>query len=174
MTQIVGGLRARLVRESVYQMIHGSLDSLGWFDSGRDHASLTFDSEELDDFRKVPVNTAALADFDTTDTEQELGSNLSEARWIMFLDFFAENTAVGLHFIRDARDILLGKMASVGRTGPNFAVWDYSQATPSTLFHCQIEDVVVDRPEVFREDYQKAWYTVRFTVVDSYGDESDA
>jgi hypothetical protein len=173
MSGVVGGLRARLVRESLYRMIHTSLTSLDWFNTvNRKHLPVTFNSDPVKDVNSVPLNTAALTDFDSDDDESEMGSLMTEITWRFYVDIFAESEALGLHFARDVRDILQGRMASIGRTTPDFAVYDYQQATPPVLFYCQIEGVKVDRPENFTKPYDRFWYTVRFDIKDTYTDES--
>lgn len=171
MTVPVGGLRARLIRDSLYYMLYNAVDDLDWFDTNREHSPITFNPEPLTPSNEIPVNTCALADGDTRDVESEMGSLMQETRWIFYVDFYAENNALGLHFSRDIKDILQGRMPSIDRSRPDFVVSDYSQATPSALFYCQIENVATDRPDVISQPYQKFWFTVRFDVCDEYTNE---
>lgn len=171
MTVPVGGLRARLIRESLYQMIHGALDDLGWFDAGRQHSPVTFNADPIKDPSKIELNTSALADFDTNDDEAEIGSLMTEITWRFYVDMYAESEALGLHFVRDVKDLLQGRMASIGRTRPDFLVYDYTQATPPALFYCELLDVRVDRPPSMGQLHDRFWYMVRFDVFDTYTDE---
>lgn len=170
MTEVVGGLRARLIRESVYQMIYSSLDALNWFDPTRPHLPVSFESKSADTNVQILENTAALGDesmppgFDV-----ELGSRLTERRWTMYVDFFGQNDALSLHFIRDVEDILEGRITAVGRTRPQVDVYDYQQATPPILFTCDIENVMVDRAHGFLKPWLEHWYSCSFTVVDVMG-----
>lgn len=174
MTIYVGGLRKRLIRESLYRTINDSLDLLGWFDSGRYHSPITFTSEPVKDFQKVEVNTGALADLDHGELDDELGSLQAIHRWTMYFDFFGENDAVSLHIAGDVKDIMGGRMPSIGRSDPSLTVLDYTQATPPELFTVQVESIIIDRPTVFDRQFQAHWYTVRFDLVDYYGTEDDS
>lgn len=169
----VGGLRARLVHESIYRGIQDALDGLGWFDAGRNHADVQFLPAGVDDEETVPKNTAALTAFDVDETEEEMGSLLTENRWTYYVDFYAENEAIGTHFIGDIKDIVGGRMPSIGRDRPHFPVYDYTQATPTLLFYVEVEGVIVDRPSVYERPWHRTLRVCRFDIIDSYGTEDD-
>lgn len=172
MTNIVGGLRARLIRESLYQLLNDNLSSLGWFNSGRYHGAISFNSEPVSIQDEIPLNTLALSDDEMDDEFLEMGSNLSENSWTFYVDFYAESDALGLHLIRDIRDILGGRYgSSLSRDRSAFPVYDYRQATPSVAFYCDIENVFVDKALAFQKPWQKHWYSCQFQVIDSYADE---
>lgn len=168
MTQIVGGLRARLIRESLYQMINTALDDLGWFDAGRPHQPVTFEASSKNQQEQIAMNTAALGDDNSSGEDIELGSQLSEERWFMYVDFYAESDALGVHFARDLKDILEGRITAIGRDDPSFTVYDWRQATPVSLFVCQIEEVAVDKAHGFLKPWLEHWYSTSFVVVDTY------
>lgn len=168
MTDYVGGLRYRLIQESLYRMIYGALDELNWFDGQPGRENVRMVPEPLPLQVEIPLNTIALVDLDLVDDEDELGSDLSEVRWTFYVDFYAANKSVGIHLINDVRDILKGKMSSIGRTAPNLEVYDFSLATPVPVFFCEIEDVVVDKSDQAPQPWLKNWYTCRFELVDSY------
>lgn len=169
----VGGLRARLVHESIYRGIYDALDELGWFDTDRNHLPVQFLSTGVADEEKVAKNTAALTVFDVSELAEEMGSNLTENRWTYYVDFYAENEAIGTHFITDIKDIVGGRFPSISRDGPYFDVWDYTQATPTQIFTVQIEEVMTDRPSVYERPWQRYFRVCRFDVIDVYGDEND-
>lgn len=172
MTTIVGGLRARLIRESLFHKLDTALTSLGWFDPTRPHSPITFVQKKYNQSEPILINSIGLSDESTSDdAEVELGSNLSEDRWTMYVDFFAESDAIGLHLIRDVRDVLLGKMPSISCGDPSFDVFNYTQATPSIIFRCQIENIMIDRPDTFLHPWLEHWYACQFVVVDQYLDE---
>lgn len=171
MSQYVGGLRARLIRESVYREVRSALTALGWFDAGRRHLPIAFLDEAVPNREEVQLNTGALSDEAHNETEEELGSNLAEHRWTYYVDFFGESDALATHFIHDIRDILAGRFNSIGRTGPTIAVYDYSIATPVFLFNVGIEHILVDRAHNFPSARLAHWYAVRFEIVDNYADE---
>ena len=172
MPQPVGGLRKRLIRESLYQMLYESLALLGWFNGGRQHEPITFNSEPVNPEDSTPINTIALADENDIISEIELGSNFAEHTWTFYVDFFAERDSLGLHVSGDIQDILEGRINSIGRIDPIFSVYDISQATPPLLFTCQIDTVMRDKAVTWSKPHQKHWYSVRFDVLDHYGNET--
>lgn len=169
--QYVGGLRARVIRESVYQEVRRALTALGWFDSGRRHLPITFLDEAVPNREEVALNTAALSDEAHSEVEEELGSNLAEHRWTYYIDFYGESDALATHVAHDIRDILGGRFNSVGRTSPTIPVYDYSIATPDFLFYVGIENILVDRAHNFPSARLAHWYAIRFEIVDNYADE---
>lgn len=169
----VGGLRARLIKESIFQTVHDSLDALGWFDTGRKHTPITFSDTTVPDSDSVQKNTLVLNDWDASELEGEMGSLFTEFRSIYYLDFYAESDAIGVHMSQDLKDILAGRMSSIGRSSPTISVVDYTIATPAEIFVVQIENIFVDRPEVFTFQWQRHQRSVRFEVVDNYTDDSE-
>lgn len=175
MTVVVGGLRARLIRDSAFTMLRDSVDALGWRDAGRRHKPVLFRAEPVPWDEEVPLNTVAVSQTDVSGDEVELGSNLSEDRWTFYVDLYAEDESVGTHLAHDIRDILRGKIPSIGRNQPLLPVYNLAGETPEdVLFNCEIEDVLVDRANDFPKSWQRYWYVVRFIIVDYYGDENDS
>lgn len=169
---VVGGLRARLVRDSLYRTVEDGLRLLGWFDPARGHAPVNMRSTPVDDDEELPPNTLVLVDEDTAaPVEAELGSNLAEHAWAFVLDFYAEDPTLGLHLIRDVRDLLDGRMPSIGRGRASFEVRDWTQSPAPVLFRCEIEDVEVDRGRAGPARWQRHWFGCAFDVVDRYGDD---
>lgn len=169
MTNYTGGIRFRMIYDSLYHMIYDSMEELGWFDAHMSHSPVLFPYESVENSTEIPLNTLALSDSDMSDYEHELGSNMGEITWTMYVDFYAENKGIGLHVINDVRDVMQGRMPAAGRTHPILEVFDYSLATPTEIFYCEIEDVMVDKAIDFPEPYRKNWYTCRFQIVDHYG-----
>lgn len=166
---IRGGLRQRLIKDSLYNMVNDSLDNLGWYDPGRSHRPINFIARTVPPEEEIPLNTVVLSPGDLSEEEWEMGSMLAEHSWIFYVDIYAESDAIGSHFIGDIRDIMAGRHEDAGRTRPNFPVYDYRQATPPVEFYCDIEDVAIDRAVDFPRPWQKHWYVCRFLVVDYYG-----
>lgn len=173
MTQYVGGLRARLIQDSVYNMVHDCLEDLGWFDSGRQHQPVTMIPEALENDTEIKPNIIALDDDNINSIDSEMGSNLAEHQWDMVFDIYAEDNAVGKAIALDIRDILQGRFTSLGRVAPVVTVYDYTMATPSPIFKCDLENVSYDRVRSATKTWQKFWFVVFFTVVDEYGNDSD-
>lgn len=170
---VAGGLRARLIRDSVYRMVYDSLEALGWFDAGRQHQAINFTGTETDQHAEIPMNTLALVDEDQSGLDLELGSQLAEFSWTFYLDFYAEDDVIGKHLIYDVRDIIEGRLTAIGRSRPNCVVLDYTLATPTEIFTVDFENVVVDRAHDFPKPWQRHWYACRFTVVDTYTSDAD-
>lgn len=177
MSHFVGGIRTRMIRENFQNMIHDSLDALHWFDANRQHDPLQVLSGDqiLENERdQIPIkpNIVAVQLGDAIDTEAELGSVLTNKDAIYFIDVYAENEAVGLHLGGDIVDILLGKFNSIGRDGPELQVMDLTQDPPVEAFWCEIEDVSMDRVQVYRREYERFYWMISCRVLDSYyGDE---
>lgn len=171
MTDVVGGLRARLIRQSLYEYILNGLDALGWFDPTRPHLRVVFESKGQNTEDEIAFNTSALSDENDRESGWELGSNLTENTWQFYVDFFAESDALGLHFIQDVRDLLRGRFTSIGYGSESFDVYDYRQATPPVIFRCDIENVDVDKAHGFLKPWLQHWYECAFDVVDNYADE---
>lgn len=174
MTAYVGGLRARLIRESVYRTLYSSLDALGWFDDVPNRLPVTFEPTSVDIEERVEKNTASMTDWDTTETPEEMGSDLAEHRWTYYVDFFAENDAVGIHFATDVKDILSGRMTAIGRVRPTASVYDFTAATPTEIFTVGFERILVDRPENYRKPWTRFQRSIRFDVVDHYENDEDS
>lgn len=169
---IVGGLRARLIFDSVYNMINDSLDALGWFDAGREHLPLNFRTEPIQEDDEVQLNTLVLFAEDAGNYGIEMGSNLAEHRRNFFLDFYAEGHALGEHVIYDVRDIIQGRMPSISRTGPTCPVYNYTVTpNPPQIATVEFEYVTVDRAHVMVKPWERFWWSCAFTVLDHYGDE---
>lgn len=172
---IVGGLRARLLKESLFHMINDSLAQLGWFDAGRQHQAVTFRAHAVDDDETITVNMVALADEDLVSDEIELGTLLSEHRWTFYVDVYAENDSIGIHLSHDIKSILEGRMPAIGRGNNRLMIIDYTStsATPSIIAYADIDEVSVQKAHGFTKPWQKHWYSVPMLVTDYYADSGD-
>lgn len=170
---IVGGLRARLLKESLFHMIDDSLRALGWFDDGRQHRAVTFRDHEVHDDEEIVPNMVALADENIDQLDAELGSNLSEHNWTFYVDVYAENDAIGIHLSHDIKSILEGRFNSIGRNDNFFNLVDYSSpaATPVVFGSAEIRNVTVQRAHGFTKPWQRHWYSVPLLVTDFWADE---
>lgn len=172
MATVVGGLRARFIKDSVFSYVRDKLGDLHWLDqTGRQHSPVTFVDEPQNVTEKIESNTLALSTENTGETDLELGSALSEFRWPMWLDFFAESEAVGIHLVGDVAAILAGRMASIGAHRRAIPVYDFAQATPAVLFVVQIENVRTEKAHDWPHQWLKHWHSCSFDIVDEYTDE---
>jgi len=170
-TTYTGGLRARLIIDSVWYELERILTALGWFDSGRQHLPIQMIDEDPTDRDKVDFNTLALVPSHIRDEEIELGSILSDHERTFYIDFYAENQSVGEHLIYDLKDALQGRMATINRGQPTVTVMDYSLATPVQAFIVEIDDVNVQRAHTYSYPWQKFWYSIQFVTIDTYDGE---
>lgn len=174
MTTYVGGLRARLVRDSVWRTVDAALRALGWYADVVSHRPVTFVPAPLGLDVEVPFNTLALGDMNDVPTQAEMGSSLTEFSWDMHVDVYAENDDLSLHLAGDVEAALAGRMPSIGRGRPVVEVWDYTLATPVQVFTVDIEDVRKAKAHDFPQPWLRFWRSVTFTVIDTYGDETYA
>lgn len=166
MTDYAGGIRNRLIYDSVFYTVQSCLDELGWFTPADWRKDVQMVPDPVDFKHPLEPNVIAIYDSDILDSDGELGSNLADITWTMYVDVFAESRSVGLHIVNDVRDILRGRI--LGRTTATIPVLDYSLATPVQIFYVDIENVLIDKPENPSEIWLKDWYTCRFDIIDSY------
>jgi hypothetical protein len=171
MSTVVGGVRARLIKDNLFNMVKSHLTSLGWFNTGRQHRPFSMVAEEFDTDTEIPMNTLVLADADIVSTEWEMGSLMAEDRWTFYFDFYAENDAIGLHLIQDVKAILEGRFASLGQIGPSFPIYDYRMATPAVIFYAEVENIDLAKAQNFPKPFQRHWYALRFEIIDYVTDD---
>lgn len=172
---VAGGLRVRFIHDSLHKYIKDALTELGWLDTNRRHMPVIFADGPVPSDQEVKLNTISLADEDLIELDAEMGSNLTETSWLYYLDFYAENATIGKELINDVRDILGGRMPSIGCDSKMIPVYDFrEQPNPPVLFTVEIEGPMVDRSRDFVQPWLKNWYTCRFEVNDFYGPASDA
>ena len=172
---IVGGKRDRLIEMNFTDMIEDSLTALGWFDSDNSLMDGTLEilDEPVDSIIEVKPNKIAVTAENSFGEDAEMGSGLENIRWEYYVEIFAESKAVGKHLSGDIRDILKGKMPSIGRSEPLFVVYDTTVATPPELFTCGIEEVEDQRTHSFSDSIRQYWWTVACVVTDNYWNEND-
>lgn len=166
MTTVTGGLRSRLIERSLALTVREILDTLGWFDPGRQHRPVNLVSHQYDIDEEVPINTVAVFCDDVEEEGIELGTNLAEHTTDLWVDVYAENDSVGKHLADDIRDGLGGRLA--GRTDPSFVVTDLDD---NEIFTIEIEGLRRSRARDFPNPWQRHWYTVFARLVDAYDGE---
>jgi hypothetical protein len=173
MTTPVGGIRYRLIKDNLEMMLRDSLDSIGWFNSGRKHAPVSIIGESVNPHVEIKPNIISISTENMETTEWEMGSGLEEHRWDVYLDIFAESNAMGLHLAGDIQDVLKGKMPSIDRDRPILDVFDIRMATPVKIFTCQLENVQMARVRNWTDPWNEHWWALLVEVVDYYDSESD-
>lgn len=157
-----GGLRDRLIHESLLQNIKGHLATLGWFDAGREHSPITvIDEYPEEDSGEVAFNTLAISMGDAAGVPTELGNKAEDHEIAMFTDFFAESDSVGRH--------LNGDIYAYLRANPIQNIYDYTQVGDPIAFTVEIdEDIDKRKPDRAVQKWQKHWYVCSFIAID-YG-----
>lgn len=167
MTDVVGGLRARLIHDSLSDVITYGLGAQGWFDTGRAHQPIkvlhgphTWD---------VPVDYNALVIITQTvdNDEIEVGSNLTLDSSTHTVELYAESDSLGLELANDIRDVLRGRLP--GTHLGSLPILDFRQATPIPLGYAVVDDVRVQRVvDQVPEAWARHVFTVRIVLHDIY------
>jgi len=172
MSNYVGGLRDRLILESLRYHVNGGLNYLGWLGTGRPHLPVQLITEPIEPLTEILPNVISICEEGVDEIEAETGSNLTEFRWQYAIDIYAESSAVGRHLWGDVKSILEGRFSSYsGR--PQISVLDWSAATPTQIFVCQIENVVGGRQRNYQKSFEKYWWTLVFELIDFYASDED-
>lgn len=175
MTIYVGGLRERLIRDALFYRIQGGLTSLGWFNPNptgyTNHVTMLPEQVPWDE--EVPLNSITVAVENIADEEFEVGNQGYQNCLTFYVDIYGENEALGLQISGDVRDILRGKFTALGLSQPTLDVFDYTMATPSWIFFCDIERVRRDRVRTFTHHWQRYMFTVSGELYDYYGNDAD-
>lgn len=155
------GLRDRFIHESVFRAIETELTTIGWFAAGRQHQPIIMIDEYPADTDEVEFNTLAVSMGDGGGVLTEMGNKAIDEEIIFFVDFFAENDAVGRHVRGDIYNFL--------KRIEYLPVLDYTDDTTPELFRVEIQEEIDKRkPENAVQKWQKHWYVVSFSVID-YG-----
>lgn len=165
-----GGLRERLLFDSVVHHVVQGLTCLGWFDTDRQHRPIVVDHDVAPYQKQVALNTLALVDETNTVYDDELGSNAVVNTRSLYWDFYAENDVVGRHLIGDIRDILGGHRHELGPDyrGPEVPLVDFSTGERFGTFEVEGLDTLRN----FEDEsvpYRRYWFTCRVSGVDTYG-----
>ena len=158
-----GGLRDRMVFECFANMLKSSMATLGWFEPGRSHAPLFWRTSIVAESEELPLNTLTVASTDVRSADMEIGSGLSQDTFVIIIDFYAQNDALGRHVTGDIRDILRGKLVT---DHPGFVVYDLRDDPPTPFSFAEIEGVLVDRAEGFDAPFRRHWFSVLCELVE--------
>lgn len=168
MTDIVGGLRRRLIKDNFYSMIYNSMDQLNWFSENLSNKPVELISEQLDAEKEIKPNKVSISAEDLNNKALEMGSTLDEYSWDIYLDIFAEDESVGIHLSGDIYDILGGKFNSIGRFDSKLDVYNLAVDGEPYLFTCEIDNIEVARVREWNKPFNKYWWVIGCTIVDSY------
>lgn len=171
MTEIVGGLRARLLRDSLFETVRSGLGELGWFDTDRRHTLLRFVAKPARWDETVEANVMAM-EIETVELhDMEMGSGLTQDDIAVVFDFLAETDSVGVDIANDIRDLLRGRL-DVGPQRAVFDLLDYRQATPTKIGYAIVDEVRIERPSaIAQQEVRRHWFQIRCVVRDAYTDD---
>lgn len=174
MSMVEGGLRDRLVFESFALHVKTGLEALGWVGvtTGPRKPQFGFRTTPVPDVEEIPANTIAVT-FETVDmSDGEIGSNLTENSHAAWVDIYTDTTdpngyALAMQISGDVRDLLRGKMRSIGFEEPVFQLVDNRDPDDPVVFGwCDLEDIVQERSA--SETRSKRWWVaVAATVVEA-------
>jgi hypothetical protein len=172
----VGGLRARLLQDSVQQFIENSLIAFGWFDAGRSHGPIEFVATPIDWSRVIQYNAITVSTRSRSADEDEVGSNLTQRTVFVNVDIYAESESLAVDLSNDVRDLLRGRLPG-GATNGSLPILDYRMATPDAVGHATVIEVRATRvptQTVSTQPHTKHWFGVDATLLDHYYDSSEA
>jgi hypothetical protein len=161
MATLEGGLRDRMMLQSVVNDVVANLTTRGWFiNTGKEYLPFSVVDEFPDDKDEVALNTIAFSMGDTASNAAEMGSKSELLHTSIFIDFFAENDGLGRHVVGD----IAAHVNDVGQ----FTVYDYRQVTPSAEFVVLIAADSLERTKPIRavNAWQKHWHSVAFVVME--------
>lgn len=148
---VEGGLRDRLVAESFVRHVKAGLTAKGWFESGVPAPPVVVVTTHLPDTSEMNVDAntyVVVLVEDSSDVDAEVGSGLTEDRTTGWVDVYAKTDAIAAHLSGDVRDLLRGKLPSVGYDTAGFTVRNWFVTDPDDLedlFWVDVEDVQRDR-----------------------------
>lgn len=156
---LVGGLRDRMVIESLSNHITDELTTLGWFDAGREHEPIVVVTGFPNDTDDVELNTIAFSVEEAMGEDQELGSKSEIHQTSFFVDMFMENDSVGWHLSGDVYYFL--------KKNPHLDIFDYSTGGNPVDFQAELMDVDRRKPTRAVSAWQRHWFTVSFIAEDT-------
>jgi hypothetical protein len=154
-----GGLRDRMMLESVLRDVVADLTTRDWFNNtNKQYAPFVVVDEYPDDKDEVALNTIAFSMGNSASHALELGSKSELIRTGIFIDFFAESDGLGRHVVGDVA-------AHVNDVG-QFPVYDYEQGIPPVEFTVTVMESSLERTKPTRavNAWQKHWHSVAFVV----------
>lgn len=160
MATLEGGLRDRMLLESVKDDIVADLTTRGWFNVNSNYAPFVIVDEYPDDKDEVELNTIAFSLGDSRTVPTELGSKAESIFVPIFLDMFAESDGLGRHVVGDVHEF-------VQKQG-QFDVRDYRDPSPPVEYTVQLVDGSIERSKPTRavNSWQKHWHIVAFVLIE--------
>lgn len=147
-----GGLRDRMLIESLGNHIETHLTSLGWFAAGREHSPISITNGFPTDTDDVQLNTIAFSVENARGEDTEMGTNAEVHETAFFVDMFMEDDSVGWHLSGDIYFYL--------KKNRVLDVHDYATVGDPVDFQVEISDVDRRKPPRATNPWQRHWFTV--------------
>lgn len=166
-----GGALDRAVFESFVLHVRTGLEDLGWVGSpSTGKTQFTFRSKPFRRHEEITPNTIVAAVETTDPYAAEIGSNATINEHSGWIDIYTDTQhqfgqAVATEVAGDVRDMLLGKMSSIGYTEPVFPLFDFTVQPPEQIGWCELEDVHQEKDAV--GDPKFHWSAVNVTIVEA-------
>ena len=169
---MIGGLRIRLLHDSMVDALRDGLEEQGWFNPNRTHRPVRLLSAPQRWDEPLEPNTLAVTTRAVDGRYIELGSNYLEDEIPVRIDLYAEGDSIGVDLTNDIRVILRGRIGTAVANG-SLAILDFRQATPSPLGHVLVTDARVLRNALLNEtNWMRHWFTVSCVLIDAYNPPS--
>lgn len=149
---LTGGLRDRMLIESLGNHIQAELTTLGWFDSGREHRPISLRTGFPTDTDEVELNTIAFSVEDAAGDDTEMGTNAEVHATAFYVDMFMEDDSVGWHVSGDIYAFL--------KKNRVLDIYDYSTTGDPVDFQVELLDVDRRKPPRATNPWQRHWFTV--------------
>jgi hypothetical protein len=165
---VIGGLRARLLHDSVMDTIKSGLGALGWFDPGRSHRPIEFFATPQEWDREITANSMVITARSRVTDWVEVGSNLSRDTVVIGVDIYGDTDSLVMHLSNDVRDLMRCRFP-FGPENGSLAILDFQMATPVPIGYAAIADVRVTRlrPQINRP-FSQHWFGVDIELYDTY------
>lgn len=151
-----GGKDLRLIQDNVFDLVVNLIEGDGWNDANRYNQPVQVVTSPIDRDQEVVPNIISVVTEDIRHSDVEIGSNLTNQTITLVIDIIAESQAVGLH--------LAGDITSLFQRLYNIPITD-RKATPTTLFHCDIEGVYQERNRFYDSKAKEFWWVISFNIV---------
>lgn len=165
---IVGGLRARLLHDSLYHLVVDGLTELGWLDPNRTHRAIRVLAKPTRWDVPIEPNVIAFDRESVNVREFEVGSHLTEDTIVTYVEIYAQSDSLGTDLSNDIRDMLRGRLTTAALHG-TFPIYDYRHATPPVIGYAAIDEVRAMRNAAIAEEtWVRHWFRVYCEILDTY------
>ena len=163
MSEVRGGKKRRYIKDNLYFEIQKGLEFFGWFDLDSSR-TLQIIPAALDPDEEIIPNVVSISAEDFSDENIELGSELAESSWDIYIDVYAENEDIGIEITFDIVDTLRGKVPEIGRTSRVLDVYNPEVDADEYLFSCDITHIEVGRSRETSKPHLRYYWIILCTL----------